>query len=216
MDASVRVQMSVTPHRYMQDNSAAMLELIHSLGVDYAIGSMTLPARPNTGRCIDDYIIDFDSYIELCKLETAHRHKLAEKFDLKQAKTYHYRLKGQETFVGLPCAAGSANFHINWKGEMTPCVAFYSVRSSVLGDGLEAAWKEIREIVKTYREPEECVQCSNRKICNGCSAEKTAGVLNGVLNTWVCRRCEATKIPADRNDMAPSLDYLQGGRNDET
>lgn len=195
MDAGIRLQMSVTPNRFMQDDAAALLDLLHQLNVDYSIGSTTLPARPETGRDIVDYIMDNDAYIKLCKMETKHRRQLAEKYSLSPAKEYHFRIKGQNTFVGAPCAAGMAHFHINWKGEMCPCIGFHTVTRSVLNNNLEAAWVWIREAMKHYQPPEECKNCEFMAACVGCAAEKSAGIINGPVNPWVCKRQRETLIP---------------------
>ena len=194
--AGIRVRMSITPNRFMQDDADAMLDLVHSLGVDYSIGNMTLPARPETGRDIADYIIENEAFINICKAETRHRNQLAKSLSLKHAQPYEFRIKGQDRFEGPPCSAGAANFHINWKGEMTPCVAFYTVKRSVVEYGFEAAWSWIRDTMKHYREPEECRECSIKMGCRGCAAERTAGVLNGSINPWVCKRQRETLLPA--------------------
>lgn len=194
-EAGIRLKMSITPNRFMQDDAAAMLDLLHDLNVDYTIGSTTLPARPNTGRDIANYIIDNEAFINISKLETKHRKQLAERFSLSPAPQYDFRIKGQENFVGVPCAAGSAHFHINWKGEMNPCIGFHAVAKSVLDEGLEAAWIWIRETMKKYQPPEECRSCKLRMVCVGCVAEKSSGKLSGPVNPWVCKRQRETLIP---------------------
>lgn len=194
-DAGVRLRLSVTPHRFMQDDAAGMLELLHSLNINYSIGTTTLPARNDTGRVIDDYIIDNEAYIEICKLESAYRTRVEAEYDLKPERPYYFRIKGQDTFEGVPCAAGAANFHINWKGEMMPCIAFSGVAKSVLDCGVEEAWVWIRETMKQYRKPIECLDCEFNDICTGCSAEKSSGMLNGPVNPWVCKRMSAVTVP---------------------
>lgn len=193
--AGVRLKLSVTPNRFMQDDAAAMLDLLHEINVDYTIGSTTLPARPETGREIENYIIDNEAYINISKLETEYRKRLANMLALETVRSYNFRIKGQESFVGAPCAAGAAHFHINWKGEMNPCIGFHTVSKSVLDNGLEAAWIWIRERMKQYQPPEECKSCEFNMVCIGCAAEKSAGKLNGPVNPWVCKRQRETLIP---------------------
>ena len=193
--AGIRVRLSVTPNRFMQDDAPAMLDLLHELNIDYTIGSTTLPARAETGREIADYIVDNDAYIAISKLETKYRKQLAERLALEPMKPYLFRIKGQETFEGIPCAAGAAHFHINWKGEMTPCIGFHTVAKSVLDNGVEPAWVWIRDTMKQYRPPEECRACVYKDVCIGCAAEKCSGVLNGKVNPWVCKRQRETLIP---------------------
>ena len=191
----IRLKLSVTPNRFMQNDAASMLDLLHKLNVDYTIGSTTLTARPETGRDITNYIIDNEAYINISKLETKYRRQLAEKVGMKTVKQYNFRIKGQETFEGAPCAAGAAHFHINWKGEMNPCIGFHAVSKSVLDEGLEAAWVWIRETMKRYQPPEECRKCEFNAVCVGCAAEKSAGKLSGSVNPWVCKRQRETLIP---------------------
>lgn len=190
--AGIHVCMSVTPHRYMQEDVAAMLDLLHDLRVDYTIGSSILPARPETGRDIADYVVDTDAYIEICKLESRYREALAAQYSLTQPKSYKFALKGQDSLDGPPCTAGTANFHINWKGEMMPCAAFHSVRYSVLTEGLERAWYAVRDTMKSYQIPQECRECNLQKVCVGCAAEKGGGQLNGPVNPYVCSRMRAS------------------------
>lgn len=195
--ARIHVTLSVMPNRFMQEDSEALLNLLHRINVDYTIGSTTIPARGETGRKIADYIIDNDAYIAICKQEMQYRKQLAESLSpqlLPEAamKPYQYRIKGQESFTGAPCAAGAANFHINWKGEMQPCIGFQAVKHPVLNCGIEEAWAYIRETMNSYRPPAECASCELRDVCLGCVAEKTGGILNGALNSWVCKRMHAS------------------------
>ena len=196
--AGIRVRVTVTPNKYMQDDAESLLNLIHSLDVDYSIGRSTLPARPETGRKIEDYIIENEVYVRMCKFEEHHRIALFTELGITPSKKYDFLIKGQRTFEGAPCSAGSANFHINWKGEMAPCVAFYEVTKSVLDCSLEDAWIWIRDTMKCYREPEECKSCTWHDKCQGCCAEKSAGTLNGPVNPWVCKRMNDSASNADR------------------
>ena len=190
----VRIKLSVTPNRFMEDDIEGILNLLHSLNVDYTIGSTTLSARPETGRNIQDYIIDNKAYVRMRQAEYKYRMQLINDLSLKPSHPYTFRIKGQETFVGSPCASGAANFHINWKGEMMPCIAFNSVTKSVPDSSVEEAWTFIREKMKEYRIPEECRTCELQAGCMGCPAEKTSGILNGPLNTLVCKRMHAELI----------------------
>lgn len=187
-EAGIRVSLTVMPNRFMKDDAPAILDLLHSLNIDYRIGMTTLPARPETGRQIEEYIIDNEAYVDICKLEEEYQIRMAEKYSLPPSKRYDFRIKGQDQFVGIPCAAGAAHFHINWKGEMQPCVGFHGITRSVLEDGLDSAWVWIRELMKQYSTPSECQSCEYKKSCVGCAAEKTSGVFNGSINKWVCKR----------------------------
>lgn len=193
-EAGINLSLSVTPNKYMQDDVDDLLNLLHRQNVRYTIGETTLPARPETGRYIEDFIADNEVYIRISKRETEYRRRMAELHDLQPEKPYYFNLKDQNKIGGAPCAAGSANFHINWKGEMTPCIAFYTIKKSVFDDGLETAWQWIRNNMLGYRSPEECKNCNHQEMCMGCPAEKTYGVLNGQVNRWVCKRRDELMI----------------------
>jgi len=186
--AGIRIRLSVTPNKYMQDDAESLLDLIYSLNVDYSIGRSTLPARPETGREIKDYIVDNEAFIRMCRYDDQCHTARIDKSGIKPSERYEFMIKGQESFEGVPCSAGAATFHINWKGEMAPCVAYFTVTRSVLNYSLEEAWIWIRDTMKQYREPDECRDCAWHNDCQGCCAEKSAGVLNGPVNPWVCKR----------------------------
>lgn len=189
--ASLPCTVTMTPNRFMQNDTTALMELLHKLGVKYEIAFGTLTARPETEREIADYIVDNAVYSEIKRLEMLYQQQQMEKketFDIP--KPYNFRIKGEENFSGLPCYAGSAFFHVNWKGEMTPCVPFYSVTQSVLGGRLLEAWKQINQAVLTYRLPDECSTCKHGGSCSACPAERTQGILNGSVNPFVCKRCK--------------------------
>ena len=175
----------ITPSRYMQDDAEALLKLLQDMKVPYGVGGVTLAARPETGREVEDYRIDTAAYIALQKSDTDYRLKNG----VKGKKTeYKFAAKGYPMRPGLPCSSGKNSFHINWKGEMMPCISFHSVTSSVLDKSFDEAWKEIKEKLESYREPEKCGGCKYRPMCTSCPAEKCYGELGGELNTSVCER----------------------------
>ena len=193
-EAGIEVSLSLTPNRFMQEDVEGLLDLLHSLNLRYRIGSTTLPARPETGRDIDDYIADNETYIRISKMENRYRQNMARLYPGQEEKIFSFRIRGQEEFTGPGCSSGSANFHVNWKGEMTPCIAFYTVVKSLIDCPLEEAWQWIRKTMQSYHPPAECDECTDRDNCTGCPAEKTAGILNGPLNCRVCKRCADLKI----------------------
>jgi radical SAM protein with 4Fe4S-binding SPASM domain len=188
-ERKINLTLAVTPNRFMQDDVEPLLGLIHSFGLCYRIGSSLLPARPETGREIADYVVDNEVYYQISKLETEF---WKNKNDSKTVRKSNYRfmVKGLETVSGIPCAAGAATFQINWKGEMTPCTAFFTVAKSVLDSSIEDVWQWIRETMQQWQEPAECGTCSNKVRCMGCPGEKTSGVLNGSVNPWVCKQLD--------------------------
>ena len=187
--AKIPCRVTMTPHRFMQEDAAQMLDLLHRLGVKYDIAFGTLAARPETEREIEDYIVDNEIYREIKRIEAQYRKRVSNsKGTVETINPFTFRIKGEELFEGLPCYAGSAHFHINWKGEMTPCIPFYTISKSVLNGCLWEAWEWVRNIVKSYHLPDECNSCMYVGECSACPAERTQGRFNGPVNRFVCKR----------------------------
>ena len=188
-NAGLNLRIVMTPNRYMQGDEKHILDMLHNIGIKYEIGSATLPPRTETGRLYDDFTMDVELYAHMMKLENQYRSKNHSYSNVPKVE-YKFRVRGMENVKGLPCAAGTAAFHINWKGEMTPCIPYYTLKHSVRKKQLLQAWEYINNRVRTFSEPVQCVTCSYRDICNTCSAEKTSCVLNGPINIYVCKRLE--------------------------
>ena len=185
----IRLLLVITPSRYMQEDTHALLEFLRGAGVNYGIGTGSLPARENTGRILDEYEPDTELYVRLHRDEQAYSAQFSQ--NLQPTSKRIVRIpKGFATACKLPCSSGQCTCHINWKGEMQPCIPFHTVTRSVLEHGFEAAWAWIRETVKAYEPPQECQSCAQRAVCRSCPAERTAGVLNGPVNRNVCKRYE--------------------------
>lgn len=188
-DRNIRTYLTTTPSRYTQKDIGELLTFLRSTGVRYGIGTSAIPARDDTGRKLSDFAPEEDFYVRLLQEET----KFNQTFSQTQEKislAWGFIPKGLSQQTMLPCSSGQSTFHMNWKGEMFPCIPFYSVNRSVLEYGFENCWAWIREQMKTYELPSECMKCTNRSVCDACAAERTMGVLNGPLNKSVCMKCE--------------------------
>lgn len=203
-EAKIHLTLAVTPNRFMQEDVEPVLDLVHSWGLRYRIGASTLPARPETGRKIADYVADNKIYNQIGKLETEFWKNKNDPATVPKSN-YRFSVKGLEPDSGVPCAAGSASFQINWKGEMTPCPAFFTVAKSVLDSSIEDVWQWIRETMQQWQEPAECMSCAQKARCMGCPGEKTSGVLNGTVNFWVCKRCNER----NETDAADLVDCIE-------
>lgn len=184
----VHVKLSITPHRYMQEDAEAMLSLAQSLGIEYSISSVTLAPRPETGRDLRDYIADPSLFGLLQRKDRIFRSGLPTADDI--GKQYRFKVKGLKHEPGLPCGSGRSGFHVNWKGEMTPCVPFYSVTNSILELGFEEAWHRTGIAASSYTPPIECLSCIHFDYCGACPAEKSFGMLHGALNKAVCEKLQ--------------------------
>lgn len=187
-EARLPVHLVITPNRFMQEDYVSLLAHMRSLGIPYDIGGLSLPARPDTKRHLDDYEIDAAVFAQLQKNETEYRKSIAASFSLEEA--YPLRMKASGQRNGAPCGAAHNHFHVNWKGEMSPCISFYGVTSPMMEIGFDAAWKDIISQMQKYHEPNECLSCKYRQECSSCPAEKCSGIPGEKLNERVCRRMQ--------------------------
>lgn len=185
--AKINVKVSVTPNRYTEDDLLPTVQLLRSMNIDYAVSSATLSARPETGRLIDDYAVSEEAFAEIQKAERDFFNQKNENAPKPERPPVRYKAKGLKV-EGVPCGAGKNSFHVNWKGEMCPCIAFSSVAFPIGEDGFNAAWKKVNTSVMVYDEPDECYQCADRDICIMCPADRVMGTLGGSLNKRACIR----------------------------
>lgn len=197
-NAGLMVFCTITPSRYMQDDADALFETLRSRNVAYMLGGSMLPARVETGRDVKEFGVEVEAYIAMFKNEKQYR--ATQKHDSESADVPQYMPPIKGELCGLPCGGGHSGFHINWKGEMCPCIAFsHTVHIPVLENGFLDAWKKVGETIDSYHAPLECNDCKLKEVCHTCPGEKSRGGLDGKLNKMVCLRQE----------------YLTGYRNHE-
>ena len=188
--ARLNLSIAVTPNRYMQKDVAELIGLIHELKIPYAIGDATLPARSDTQRHVSEYVADIDTYLELLRVNGEFMKKFP--FAEDQAMVPCYMPPAVKELRGLPCGGGHSSFHVNWKGEICPCIAFAeSVHYSALDKGFEAAWEKVREKMKEYEQPKACRKCEMQAVCQACPGERSKGNPNGDANEIICARIRA-------------------------
>lgn len=186
-ERNIRIFLATTPNRFMQEDIHALMEFLRRQDVRYGIGTGSLPARPNTGRDINTYEPETELYVRLHLDEQ--RYLLSQQnSNPPQQSRVDYVPTDFRTESKISCSSGVCAFHINWKGEMSPCIPFHSVNRSVLEHGFDDCWNWIKNQMLRYEPPEECANCANRLVCASCPAERTSGVLNGPLNKVVCER----------------------------
>ena len=182
--AGLNLKLVIMPSRYMEPDAESLLERIRSFDLPYTIGAVMLPARPETKRQMDDFAIDLNAFAALNRANEA----LNADPDEEERPFIRYVPPKTPELSGLPCGGAHSGFHINWKGEISPCIAYSSVSMSVLENRFEDAWREICRRMKAYRQPAECADCKLAKDCVTCPGEKTLGELNGSLNQAVCEK----------------------------
>ncbi|MGN0794062.1 MAG: radical SAM protein [Aristaeellaceae bacterium] len=188
--AALRFQCTITPSRFMQEDADSLFELLRSMNVTYYLGGATLPARAETEREMDDYSVEMNAYMSMYAKEKEYRAVLEHDNNNIEAKEVpRYMPPSLLRLRGLQCSSGHACFHVNWKGEMCPCIAFsHTVHYSIPKGGFLETWKQIVKTMDTYREPIECRECKLRRECNSCPGEKAMCGLDGILNKAVCLR----------------------------
>lgn len=184
----IRLFLPITPNHYMQEDTHALLEFLRGTGVRYAVGTGSLPAREDTGRFLDDYAPENELYLRLHQDEQAYWRAHGSQTETPPETRIVRIPKGYKSICKLPCSSGQCTCHINWKGEMQPCIPFYTVTRSVLTEGFDAAWDWTKKTMAAYEPPSECQTCPQRTVCQSCPGERTAGVLNGPVNRSVCER----------------------------
>lgn len=116
----------------------------------------------------------------------------------------------QDDFVtGFHCSGGRSAFWINWKGEMLPCGMLNVPSADVNELGMEAAWKQISDIIRETELSRECFYCDKRDICGSCGA--IAYAETGSFDGTPTYRCQLTKLKYEKYlELQESL-----GRNEE-
>lgn len=203
---NLRLSLAVTPNRFMQINTHELLEFLRSTEVPYVIGIGSLAAREETGRAYDVYAPENALYVKLHLDEQSYNSSHTVINEENEVTSVEYVPTGLEKLTGkLHCSSGRSTFHINWRGDMTPCIPFHTVNRSVPLFGFSDCWEWINQQMSYYELPEECQNCSKNMICQACPAERTMGILNGSVNPDICDRYQQfinaglLTLPAEQN-----------------
>ena len=186
-EAELNLFLTVSPSIYMKNDVKALLDFIHSLNVPYAIGEATLKARDETGRDINEYAVDLHTLMEINAIEQDFYRSASSTTAISRFP--RYLPKKKRKLVGLLCGGAHSTFHVNWRGDVCPCIGFAeTVRVNAFENGFAEALKQVQERMRSYMPPEECQKCTLEEHCAVCPAEKTYGSIHGQLNTNVCQR----------------------------
>jgi len=188
--AGLNILLTITPSKYMHKDINTLLEFIHQQGIPYTIGSGMLQPRTETGRDQEQHALETDEEISIKRIEKAY-HELRQSTETVQ-QLPQYVPSQKKNLRGLPCGGAHSTFHVNWKGEICPCIGFSeSVHQPLLGGDFVQVWKKLCNTMLAYKPPKECSECSVREYCYFCPAEKGMGKLTGTLNTRVCLKLRA-------------------------
>ncbi len=186
-EAKLRLTIAITPSRFMQGDVHELLKVLYSLELPYTIGDATLQARPETDRELSNYAIDADVYLEIIKVNSQHYETRPQTAYQKSIPSYFPKNVGE--LHGLKCAGAHSSFHVNWKGELCPCIAFSSiVNCDVIGKGFSAAFDAVRQIMRNYQPPKECMECDLHEHCFACPGEKHMCEKSNCLDAVICQK----------------------------
>ena len=180
--AGIRVQISITPNRFMINDIRPLVELAHTMGVPYEINCRLIQPRENTGRNIEDLTID--QYIEIYHIRAELTNTKLYPSDLCDLPEQSRTVSVQK---GLLCGAGRSSFAISYDGYMMPCVSLEEVSAPVLTLGFEKAWEIIHQKSTTYLLPGECITCAYYPVCIHCQAQHKNAPM-GHCNPQICER----------------------------
>ena len=185
-DAGLRLNISITPNRYMEDGGVALVHLAQSTGVPYVINSFLSEPREETGRDGDAHDVTVDDYIRLYLLKLAQEGKQPRPIPAGELPAPGGGI--QESPRGLRCSGGRSAFAVLWNGMMQPCLSYTQVQADVLSVPFGEAWRSINEHVKQVPLPMECEGCPYRNICPVCVVLHAEGAPAGHANPALCRR----------------------------
>lgn len=181
-EAGLKVQLSITPSRFMLNDMYALVELAHSLGFPYEINCRLMPPRKNTGRKMED--LSLDQYVDIYRIRAGLLDMNLEQID--PAELPDENRSGKE-WHGLLCGAGRSSFAIRYDGQMIPCVSLDDHSVSVLDLGFQKSWELISQYAINYPIPCECNGCIYFPICIHCQGlHKSASV--GHCDSQICER----------------------------
>ena len=182
--AGIPLMVGMTPSRYIGDNAKALVSLIRELDLPYSINAGLFAARDDTGRCLTDFEIALDDYIEVLKYDAALSGRPLEPCvagDVPMAESH-----GGKGGIGVGCAAGRSAFAISWDGVMRGCNVLNDFCAYPLRDGFPAAWQAVNRASQEYPKPVECAGCQYVGICKHCVAEHRKGAEKGHANPEIC------------------------------
>lgn len=187
-ESGLKVELSITPSRFMEKDIKALIELAERLNFPYEINSRLIRPRANTGRSAED--LTLDQYLELYQIRAKLQKRPLYPIDIKKLPDENHTGVAQ---YGLRCGAGRSLFVINYNGGMMPCAALDEYSVSVLDQGFEKAWQMINQYVISYPIPCECQDCIYFPICTHCQGQHK----NAEIGHCDPKMCERTKKLAE-------------------
>ena len=182
-DAGIKLQISITPNRYMTHDMESLIRLAESLHVPYEINCRLIRPRASTGRLSEDMTLD--EYVRIYKIRSELSNNGVpipyDPSELPMENTTGIASKG------LLCGAGSSCCAITYDGNLVPCVSLSDYSVPVMKLGFAEAWRQIHEYSINYPLPSECNGCVYSSICIHCQAQHK-NAPRGHCDRQICER----------------------------
>jgi radical SAM protein with 4Fe4S-binding SPASM domain len=192
IEVGLSVGISVTCSKYMKKIDK-IVECYKAKGIGVAVNRWLMPPYDSTGRKLGDFNLSIDENILLSK-ELLYASSGQVPIPYKGKLPLPNEEEIDNPPKGLKCAAGRSDFSINWKGEMSMCVALNKVTGYPLRDSFIKAWDLTNQAAKSFQLPVECFKCIYKKVCNHCPAQHLIDAKYGHCSKLVCN--ETVKMVA--------------------
>lgn len=162
-EARLPLSIAITPSAFMEEDAEALLEKVHSLGLEYTINAGLFTPREDTGRSGDRIEAATETYLKLLKQRRVLKGLPCVMVDpdrLPEPKQTGTQRRG------IRCGGGRSSFEMNWKGELFACANLPMFHARPMETGFEAAWKEIHQAVLQMEIPAQCEGCAYEQICS--------------------------------------------------
>lgn len=185
-DAGIKVKISVTNSKYLNDEALEIVQFARDNGIDYIYSEALREANEDTGRQIDDYGLTAAEAISMNKKLYA----IEERQLTKNETIAVMPPKDQSGTVlrGLKCAAGHSSFTIKWDGTLLPCLWTPEEGIDLKETGFREAWEKLDSIANQYIIPIECETCQYRKVCHSCAALRRDPKNPAHCNRMMCQK----------------------------
>ena len=187
LDAGLRVEVTITPNRYMGEGVFDTVRAAKSLDTYYMINGFLIDPKEETGRSGQEHDLSIEDYVRVYKL----RDELEGYEDIEIPPEKLPPLGGPHhtcDVSGLTCKAGLTCFTIEWDGRMYACNSIRDIWASPLEEGFLPAWHSIRERVLKWPRIPECIECPYVTVCTNCAAEKARFAEPGKQPLALCER----------------------------
>ena len=184
IEAGLPIKAGITSSHFMGQEDEALIDLLIKMQIPFTINSTLFPARPETGRKLQEFDQSVNDYIRLRKAYIERRGKVLP-------IPCEERMQQIIPAMGIQCGAGTSGFSIDWQGRMYACTMLPDIVALPLEEGFTDAWKSIHDAAIKYPNPQECATCRYQSICPQCVAAHRKEALPGHANPCICALTKA-------------------------